>query len=121
MTHRLLVDRGQVAAHRPNMTAQLENGARFNFTRVTTRHELTIATTVVYLVEVERPSAESHTTQCELSASDKVPNWSERASGPPLEAWMLRTREALTRQLQRSGARGQWPRKIRQWKKEPSS
>jgi hypothetical protein len=103
------------------MTAQLENGARFNFTRVTTRDELTKAPTVVYLVEVERPSAESHSTKCELSASEKVPKWSEIASGPPLEGWMVKTREALTRQLQRSGARGQWPRKIRQWKKEPSS
>ena len=121
MCSRLLVDRGAVPAHRLVMTAHLENGARFNFTRVTTRHELAETNAVIYLVEVERPAAGVHTTQCELRASEKEPKWSADQSGPPLEAWMLKTREALTRQLQRSGARGQWPRKIRQWKKRPNA
>ena len=103
------------------MAAQLENGARFNFIRTTNRYELIDNATISYRVTIELPTSEAYESQCELTAEEKHPVWREPADVLPLEPWMLKTRDALARQIQRSGARGDWPRKLRQWKSGPTT
>ena len=101
------------------MSAQLENGARFNFIRITARHELENTAAVVYRVDVEMPSSERHETQCIMSPTHKEIQWMDTEPDPPLADWIIKMRDSLARKIQRSGARGQWPRKMYVWRPGP--
>lgn len=103
------------------MGAQLENGARFSFTRLTPRHDLDTVDVVEYRVVVEQPRTEDHVSICSLTAAESTWTWEPGANTTELAGWMVDMRDAYARQVQRAGSRGKWPQKLRHWKAEPST
>ena len=110
-----------MAAQGSDMAATLQNGARFSFIRVTGRQDTAMAPTVTYRVTIETPNSPDSIAVCALTSDDSPPQWTDDPDRTQYAEWIVRMRESLARQIQRAGRRGDWPRKLRQWKAEPEA